>query len=668
MTIDIAATDKTASHRSTSSPGWLSQLLVLGAVWVVLSIRCVGGSTTLTPWVPVFKGIDHAIGTNIPGTGATYPDRMVVHVMRVDLHDPDVKLFPTPRISSNYTPDFRETAGYTVTQFLRTNKLQLAINANFFCNPPNQCPNPTYYLTPGSQMDVFGLFISQGVPISDADAGSPAPALLFDGQNRPRFVMTNLPPVSTVGVSNAVTGLYPLVVAGVNIGRQYLGDSDQVHQVNPRTVYGLSKDKQYLYLMTIDGRQGGYSDGALDWESGAWMLAVGAYEAIDMDGGGSTTLVMQTSTGGSVDVNHSNALADSGKERTVGAHLGIYTKPAPGVINDVVVVADDDAATIKWTTTNPATTQVEYGTTESFGLSTVLQTALTTNHAVILTNLVPNTGYYFHALATIASSHFASSNFFFTTSNYVTTNLVVDLPSTWAYLTANLDGVNWTGRTYNDSAWVDMGPGLLMADIRGLNPAIQPQGTELPVDPGTGYPYITYYFRTHFHLSTVPAGTSMVLTGYIDDGAVVYLNGQEISRLRMDPAPTPIFNNTLAVGYPCDGDATCLDGFDLPANVGTNLVSGDNVLAVEVHNYNPASADITFGLSAVVTERISAPPKLILSSTNGVPIVDWSAGGFLLQQAYAVDGPWTNTPGPVIVGPYSPTNMVPAKVFYRLKK
>ena len=636
--------------------------MVLLAVALLASVgRSLGGSTTITPWIPVFKGIDHAIGTNLAGAGALYQNRMVVHVMRVDLHDPDIKLLPTPRILNNYIPDSRETAGYTVTQFLRTNKLQLAINANFF-NPQD------YYLPAGTPMDVAGLLISGGVQVSPANDPGNAATLMFDHTNHAHFVMNNSPPVSTVGISNALSGGYPLVVSGQNIGRQYLGLPDQVHQVNPRTSYGLSQDKQYLYLMTIDGRQGGYSDGAWDWETGGWMVAVGAYEAINMDGGGSTTLVMQTSTGGSVDVNHSNALADSGKERTVGAHLGIYAKPAPGVINDVVVVADDDAATIKWTTTNPATTQLEYGTTEAFGLSTVLQTALTTNHAVLLTNLFPNTGYYFRALATIASSHFASSNFFFTTSNYVTTNLVVDLPSTWAYATANLDGVNWTSRTYNDSAWVDMGPGLLMVDIRGLNPDIQPQGTELPFDPGTGYPYTTYYFRTHFHLSQVPAGTSIVLSGYVDDGAVVYLNGQEISRLRMDPAPTPILNDTLATGFPCDGDATCLDGFDLPQNVGTNLVAGDNVLAVEVHNYNPASEDITFGLTAIVTERISAPPKLLLSSTNGVPIVDWSAGGFVLQQSFAVDGPWTNTPGPVIVGPYSPTNMAPPKLFYRLLK
>ena len=145
-----------------------------GVLWMAVALlgaspARAAGSTTLTPWSPVFKGIDHAIGTNIPGTSAAYPDRMVMHVMRVDLLDPDIKLLPTPRIANNYISNERETAGYTVTQYLRTNKLQIAINASFFCKPPDQCPNPQYYLAAGTPMNIYGLFISQGATVSTPD-------------------------------------------------------------------------------------------------------------------------------------------------------------------------------------------------------------------------------------------------------------------------------------------------------------------------------------------------------------------------------------------------------------------------------------------------------------------------------------------------------------------
>ncbi|HTI68409.1 MAG TPA: phosphodiester glycosidase family protein [Candidatus Limnocylindria bacterium] len=637
---------------------WICLLVALAShgVWASLA------GTTLTAWTPVFKGIDHAVGTNVPGAGASFDNQMVMHVMRVDTSDPDIRFLPSPRLENDYTPGVRETGVYTGMQFLLTNKVQIAINANFF-------GLEQYYVPAGTPTDVRGLLISQGVVVSPQDNSFYAASLLFDGLNRGHFVMTNWPPASTVGTSNAVSGLYPILVAGVNIGRQYLTDPNTIHQIQPRTLFGLSKDKRYLFLMTIDGRQPPYSYGALDWESADWMLKVGAHEAVTMDGGGSTTLVMETSTGGSVEVNHSSAVADSGKERSVGAHFGVFAKPVPGVINDVLVRADDDAATVLWTSIDPATSQVEYGTTPDFGLVTTLSTALVTNHAVLLTNLLPNTGYYFRAHSTIGANAYASSNLFFTTSNYVTTNLVVDFPSEWKYTVANLDGVNWVDRSYDDTLWEGSGPGLLMADANGFpNPDVQPYGTLLPLDPGAGEPYVTYYFRTQFNLPTVSSGTSLVLVGYIDDGAVVYLNGAEISRLRMDDAPAPISNQTLAVTFPCDGNATCLDGFDLPLGVGSHLRAGGNVLAVEVHNYNSASADITFGVQATVTDRIAQPPLLALSVANGAGTLDWSAGGYVLQQAPTLQGPWTNVAGPVVAGPYPIPSVSGGQVFFRLWK
>jgi hypothetical protein len=77
----------------------------------------------------MFKGIDRISGTNAPD--GSNPDLNVLHAVRVDLTDPDVKLFSTPRISS-YSADVRETGGMTVSRFLQNHKAQVAINANFF--------------------------------------------------------------------------------------------------------------------------------------------------------------------------------------------------------------------------------------------------------------------------------------------------------------------------------------------------------------------------------------------------------------------------------------------------------------------------------------------------------------------------------------------------------
>ena len=58
----------------------------------------------------------------------------------------------------------------------------------------------------------------------------------------------------------------------------------------PRTVIGISADGRWLYALVVDGRQPGYSMGAEMSDLVKLMLAAGAADAINMDGGGSATL------------------------------------------------------------------------------------------------------------------------------------------------------------------------------------------------------------------------------------------------------------------------------------------------------------------------------------------------------------------------------------------
>ena len=162
------------------------------------------------------------------------------------------------------------------------------------------------------------------------------------------------------------------------------------------------------------------------------------------------------------------------------------------------------------------------------------------------------------------------------------------------------------------------GQGLLWVDTRGYGAVtgVQPKNTAMPYNTNAGFPYVTYYFRTHFNFTNTVAGVSLVLSNYVDDGALFYLNGTEIYNLRM--GPPPIQNNTTASGYPCaslsqsdpcHGNAcsNCPDVFEVSGDLLTNLLPGDNVLAVEVHNYNVRSYDITFG-SALYYEQTLPPP------------------------------------------------------------
>lgn len=666
MTTNTVATDLVSPARSLP-------LLAL----VLLSFSGAFAGPALGPWTPIFKGIDHAVGTNNPSIAGNFPELQVVHCVRVDLTDPDVQLFTTPRASS-YTAESRETLTLSVPNFLKQNKLQVVADANFYnANPGGSDPT-----SEGVSCEVYGLAISTGIVVSaetatDA-AGDPRYAsLLFTTNKQPFFAFNNRPPgTNTAGMYTAITGFYPIVSNGVNIGASAITNypDSTIHQLQPRTAYGVSQDNRYLYLLTIDGRQSGYSDGAYDTETGYWMLQCGSWNAINLDGGGSTALYMSDSLGNPVALNHSSYLPAYGRERYIGSHLGVYAKPLPGFINNVLPNPDDTAATITWTTIAPATTQLQYGLTTNFGSSTPLQSAQVTNHAVLLTNLTPNTAYYFNVLATTGSTQYASSNFVFVTTNYVITTQVFALTNTWTYSTANLDGVNWTTGVYDDSGWDGSGPGLLWVDARATqNPDNIPfLDTQMPSNPnnpsGPAYPFVTYYFRTHFTFTNSLSGVSLLFDARVDDGAVFHLNGNEIYRVGMAAYPTTIYNSTLAASYYCSGgNATCPIDFTISGSLTTNLVVGDNVMAVEVHNYTVASPDITFGTALAFTEPYTLPPLLGISAANGATTVSWTRGGFTLQQATALSGPWSDVPGPIFSSPFTVTNSN-ASLFFRLRK
>jgi hypothetical protein len=603
------------------------------------------GATMVGPWVPMFKGVDHSVSTNTPG--GSIPRLQVVNALRVDLTDPDIRFETTPRLEANYLSGSREVIGLTVSDFLKAHDLQAAINANFFA------PG-VYYPPPGTVMDIHGLSINQGTNVSAATSGEAA-TLLFDAQNQCTLIPFNWPPKPMTNVFTAISGDIAVLTNGIN-------RMTQSFDIDPRTVFGLSADRRYLFIVAIDGRQSGYSDGASFYDCAQWLKLLGASDAINVDGGGSTTLVIEDTTGVPVRLNRSSAVADSGRERTVGSHFGIHAKPLPAFINDVEAIPEDTSAIIKWITLEPATSEVRYGLSTDFELGSVTDTAGKNIHSVSLTGLTPATTYYFQVLSATAAQQFVSSNFVFVTTNYVTTNTVFGLGQTWKYSFDSMDGVNWTARDYDDSAW-SSGAGVLWADTRATpNPAIQNKSTQMPGDPNTGFPYVTYYFRSTFVLTNIVPGSSLLFSGNVDDGAAFYVNGTNTYLLRMPPGPV---NSTIAIGFPCAGDADCVDQFTIAAASNTNLVVGTNVVAVEVHNYNARSPDITFGLGLDLIEPIKRDIQLTIGWSTDKISIEWE-GSAILQSAPAVEGPWED----VAPAAGSPMILQPSGsgLFYRLRR
>ena len=60
---------------------------------------------------------------------------------------------------------------------------------------------------------------------------------------------------------------------------------------HPRTAVGIKDNK--IYMVTVDGRQPGYSDGMTLYEMAEFLISQGVEDAINFDGGGSTTMTVR---------------------------------------------------------------------------------------------------------------------------------------------------------------------------------------------------------------------------------------------------------------------------------------------------------------------------------------------------------------------------------------
>jgi exopolysaccharide biosynthesis protein len=91
----------------------------------------------------------------------------------------------------------------------------------------------------------------------------------------------------------------------------------------PRTAVALDKAAKKLIIVVVDGRQPGYSEGVTLAELGEIILENEGYFGMNLDGGGSTTLVKEGRFGEADVLNTPIDHRIPGWERPVGNHLGI---------------------------------------------------------------------------------------------------------------------------------------------------------------------------------------------------------------------------------------------------------------------------------------------------------------------------------------------------------
>ncbi len=135
-------------------------------------------------------------------------------------------------------------------------------------------------------------------------------------------------------IKTAVGGAGRMLVNGAVVS-----DGTVITGRQPRTALGISQDEKKLILMVVDGR--GTSIGATHDEMAALMKEYGAYNAMHLDGGGSSTMVVETADEDSLSVKNT---VSEGTQRKIMTALGVFNTSETGNLEQLKLEADTSRA------------------------------------------------------------------------------------------------------------------------------------------------------------------------------------------------------------------------------------------------------------------------------------------------------------------------------------
>jgi Phosphodiester glycosidase len=237
------------------------------------------------------------------------PRPVVAHVVRIDLAEPGIDFVVTAGEPSR-SGDVR---AQTTSGFAAQHGVQLAINASYFYPFVNNHPLD-YEPHVGDPVYVVGPMAARGVPYGRPGEGTATLHL-----SRARQITFDRP---SGQLWNAISGMGYVVRDGA-----LAAFTKDIHTSvpYPRCLIGVTQTGGHLLLLIVDGKQPGYSEGVTLDEAARILLSAGAWTGIQLDGGGSATLVRRIGA----HVHRVSTPANfriPGWERPVATHLGIYAR------------------------------------------------------------------------------------------------------------------------------------------------------------------------------------------------------------------------------------------------------------------------------------------------------------------------------------------------------
>lgn len=179
---------------------------------------------------------------------------------------------------------------------------------------------------PGTEIPLNGYVVTTGGQESSAKILNN-----FKVGDPVKFEVTTTPDWSKI--QTAVSGGAMLVVDGT-IPSKF---SHEVNGRNPRTAVGVSKDGKTVYMVVVDGRQA-HSIGMTMTELAQFMLEIGAYNAINMDGGGSSTIASREPGTSTIAVQNSPS---DGVQRKIPNVLGVFSIAPPSPLAGLYIEAEE---------------------------------------------------------------------------------------------------------------------------------------------------------------------------------------------------------------------------------------------------------------------------------------------------------------------------------------
>jgi exopolysaccharide biosynthesis protein len=272
-----------------------------------------------------------------PFRGITYiersesaPREVRMHIVLIDLTAPGLSFHLTPPGGP------METIRRTTLEYLKQEHAQVAINAHYFLPWPSYQPEADLVGFAASNGTIYSAF---EIPEQSYALAPYVPAINIDPENHATLVhrdpafADNRHVLENVGIWNAVAGSAQIVTDGVKTIPQYgaggvlkaggpnggfSAGKSWYAQTNARSAIGLTKDAKTLVLFTVDVR-GGSAGMQVGEVADILIRDYNVYQALNLDGGGSTTLAL--------DGQIANVSSDNPEGRRVGSNLAVFAQP-----------------------------------------------------------------------------------------------------------------------------------------------------------------------------------------------------------------------------------------------------------------------------------------------------------------------------------------------------